>query len=112
MPSIVGMEDMVWLKIEKEVKAGRVLGPFKQSLLKNLHISPLGVVPKRVSGEYRLIHHLSYPMGSSVNDRILAEFCSVKYISLDQVIRMVCGCGTGALSACAISIPFAPDPPR
>ena len=33
-----------------------------------LQCSPLGLVPKKQPGEYRLIHHLSYPNGASIND--------------------------------------------
>lgn len=99
LPSVVGMEEVVCLKIEKEVQAGHVIGPFTQLPIKNLQISPLGVVPKKTAGEYRLIHHLSYPAGSSVNDRIPEEFCSVKYATLDQAIHTVRSCGMGALMA-------------
>jgi hypothetical protein len=46
---------------EKIVKAGRVAGPFDISPFPNLQISPSGLVPKKKVGEYRVIHHLSYP---------------------------------------------------
>ena len=48
-------------KTAKELAAGRLAGPF---------VSPLGVVPKKSPGEFRLIHHLSFPKGASVNDGI------------------------------------------
>lgn len=54
-----------------------MLGPFDEPLLPTLRISPLGIVPKKAAGKYRLIHHLSYLHGESVNDGIPGELCSV-----------------------------------
>lgn len=69
------------------------------SPLLNLHISPLGVVPKKASGEYRIIHHLSHPRGSSVNDAIDSELCLDKYTSFDAAVAMVRVLGCGVLLA-------------
>lgn len=38
---------------------------------------------------YKLIHHLSYPKGASVNDFIIAELCSVRYTSLDRAVSII-----------------------
>lgn len=84
-------------KTSKEAQAGGVLGPFTSLPLPNLQISPLGVVPKKVPGEFRLIHHLSYPSEGSVNDSMPQELCSVTYASLDDVIRILWSCGLEAL---------------
>jgi hypothetical protein len=35
-----------------------------------MHISPIGVVPKKEVGQYRLIHNLSNPTDKSINDHI------------------------------------------
>lgn len=59
------MEHIVRDKTAKEVAVGRVLGPFEAYPLPNFSISPLGVVPKKAPGEFCLIHHLSYPKGTS-----------------------------------------------
>lgn len=82
-------------KIMKEVRAGRIAGPFKERPLKNLRLSPIGLVPKK-NGSWRLIHHLSFPKGSSLNDYIDDTLCSVKYTSLDKVIDSLSllGCNT------------------
>ncbi|XP_070608807.1 uncharacterized protein [Erythrolamprus reginae] len=95
--SVVGHEDIVREKIGKEVAEGRVLGPFAEPPFPNLRVSPLGVVPKKASGEFRLIHHLSFPKGESVNDFIPDELCSVRYASFDAAVTMVRKCGAGAL---------------
>ena len=79
------MEGVVQDKIVKEVKEGRVFGSFATTPLENLRVLPLGIVPKKVQAKFRLIHHLSYPEGASVNDAILQEFCTVHYTSFDEV---------------------------
>ena len=53
-------------KIKKEIELGRVAGPLASPPFKKFCVSPLGVDPKKTPGEYRLIHHLSFPKGSSV----------------------------------------------
>ncbi|XP_061466237.1 uncharacterized protein LOC133377049 [Rhineura floridana] len=97
LKSVEGMESVLREKIRKEVVAGRVLGPFAAPPIPSLRVSPLGLVPKRAPGEFRLIHHLSFPQGESVNDFIPAELCSVRYTSFDCAVRMVRDCGVGAL---------------
>ncbi|CAH3107528.1 unnamed protein product, partial [Porites lobata] len=49
----------------------------------------LGVVPKKTPGEFRIIHHLSYPDGSSVNDFIPDQFSSVQYASIGDAITLI-----------------------
>ena len=55
-------------KLYKELEAHRLAGPFLFSPFSVFRVSPLGLVPKKVAGEFRLIHHLSCPRGLSVND--------------------------------------------
>ncbi|KAM8921300.1 LOW QUALITY PROTEIN: uncharacterized protein RCH25_015998 [Pelodytes ibericus] len=61
-------------------------GPFRDPPVANLRVSPLGVVPKKEPGKYRLIHHLSYPAG---DDDIDKDLCSVSYSSFDQAVELV-----------------------
>ena len=75
-------------KIDKEVSLGRFAGPFDCPSLPNLRVSPVGVVPKS-DGGWRLITHLSYPEGDSINDGIDQSFCSVHYTSFDKVTDMI-----------------------
>ena len=58
--------------VQKEVQLGQVLGPFKTELMKELHCSPLNLVPKAGNpGEFRFIHNLAYPYDhNSVNANI------------------------------------------
>ena len=66
--------------------------------MSNFHVSPIGVIPKS-DGGWRLITHLSYPAGSSINDGIDDELCSVEYTKFDKVADMVFSLEPGALMA-------------
>ena len=48
----------------------RIAGPFETQPFPVFHISPLGLIPKKVPGEFRMIYHLSFPEGQSVNSHI------------------------------------------
>ena len=71
-------------KIKAEIPASRLKGPFPKPPFENIQISPIGCVPKKSPGDFRLIHHLSYPPGSSINDGIMPELASVSYCSFDE----------------------------
>ena len=71
-----------------------VLQPFK-----NLCCSPRGIVPKKDPSEFRLIHHLSYPPGSSVNDFIPEDYSSVHYASINDAISVIKRKGAGCFMA-------------
>ena len=62
-------------------------------------VSPLGVVPKKAPGEYRLIHHLSFPHGASVNDGISTENSFVQYARVDDAVTMIKQLGRGCFLA-------------
>ena len=76
-------------KLDKELSAGRIVGPFSSPPFANFVSSPLGVVPKKTLGEFRIIHHLSYPDGSSVNYFIPSEKSTVHYASISDAIAMI-----------------------
>ena len=86
-------------KIIKEVELGRIVGHFTTLPYKNLQISPLGLVPKKERVEYRLIHHLSYPLGSSINDGISDINKTVQYETLDIAIFYINKLASGILLA-------------
>ncbi|XP_078537286.1 uncharacterized protein LOC144823027 [Lissotriton helveticus] len=86
-------------KLDAELAAGRIAGPFVHCPLPDLIVSPLGVVPKKAEGEFRLIHHLSWPEGSSINDFIDPADSTVTYASVDDALRLVRTAGVGALLA-------------
>ena len=73
--------------IADELKMGRLIGPFRRSPFQRTKISPIGLVPKSSAGEFRVIHHLSYPLGESVNDCIPRECVRVSYGPLMKLWR-------------------------
>ncbi|XP_053547443.1 uncharacterized protein LOC128639207 isoform X2 [Bombina bombina] len=74
-------------------------GPFRERPMPGLVISPLGVVPKKDPGKFRMIQHLSYPKGKSVNDAIPQDLSTVYYQSFDDALQVVRRSGQGALLA-------------
>ena len=82
-------------KLLKDLEAGRIRGPFPRPPFREFVCSPLGIVPKKVPSEFRLIQHLSYPCGSSVNDYIPERTSSVRYASISDAIRVLKQLGAG-----------------
>ena len=90
---------IVTAKIAKESTLGRIAGPYTSSPLPNLIISPLGLVPKKASNEFRLIHDLSFPKNSSVNSNIDKSLTGVQYEDLDHCVRILSEMGPNTLIA-------------
>lgn len=86
-------------RLQQESKAKRIAGPFSAPPFPNLQVSPLGLVPKKAPGEFRLIHNLSYPEGNSINDHIPDHLCTVQYQSVDTAISLIQQLGPGAFLA-------------
>jgi hypothetical protein len=78
--------------IYKEILSGRVASPFENSPFLTLQISPL-----EKPGEFRVIHHLSYPDGTSINDGISKDLCTVQYQTIGDAIKLVKHYGKGSL---------------
>ena len=81
--------EIVDRKLSKEAQLGRIAGPFPQPPLGEMVFSPLGLQPKKAQGQYRVIHHLSFPKGQSVNDGIPFDSATVKYASVGQAIHNI-----------------------
>ena len=99
MKSVQEHEEVVEQYIRSECEAGRLLGPLERSSYPQVHVSPFGVIPKSEPGKWRLILDLSSPCGSSVNDGINKEWCSLSYVSVDDIAARVVTHGKGALMA-------------
>ena len=82
--------------LQREVSLGRMWKIPLAILPRGVHISPLGVIPKKNKpGKYRLIVDLSSPQGASVNDGIDADRSSLSYTSLDHLASLVVYTGRG-----------------
>ena len=81
--------EIVSQKLQAEIEAGRIAGPFEKPPFPNFRTNPLGLVPKKNGSGFRLIHHLSHPSGNSVNDFIPKESCSVQYATIQDAIHII-----------------------
>ena len=101
LKSAIAVPEVVINKINKEVEAGRMVGPFDQPPIPDLHLSPLHVVPKKIPGEYRIIHHLSYPdkFQGSINAGIADEDVQVHYATVQDAIDKIQSLGSGVFLA-------------
>ena len=98
-PSLRSAEEqpeVLYARLDKEWSAGRIVGAFSCLPFAYFVSSPLGVVPKKTPGKFRIIHHLSYPDGSWVNDFIPSEKSTVQYASISDAIAMIKSIGRGS----------------
>ena len=81
----------------EDLEKGRIEGPFSTPPFDPFIISPIGIVPKKDSGKFRMIHDLSYPknLDTSVNAHIPKEYCAVKYEDFDFVADLIVKNGRG-----------------
>ena len=75
----------------------RVSGPFSAPPLPDFRCSPLGVVArsKRQLNKFRVINHLSWPLGLSVNDGIPDAEASIGYDSFERAVDDLRASGPG-----------------
>ena len=86
-------------KLNKESSQGRIAGPFSEPPFHNMVFSPLGLQPKKAPGQYRVIHHLSFPKGCSVNDGISHQDSTVQYATVGQAIHNIVQSGNSSFLA-------------
>lgn len=98
LSSLIGNEEILQNKIDREIEAKRVSGPFLSPPFLNILVSLFGLVPEKAPGDFRLIHHLSYPGGYSINSHIPKEMITIRYQSIDTAIAIINQVGKGALS--------------
>ena len=86
--------------LDKELAAGRIIGPFDPQSVQGAQVSRFGVIPKSGQpGRWRLILDLSSPKDGSVNAGIYREICSLSYPTVDDAVEKVLKVGNGALLA-------------
>ena len=73
--------------LQNELSLGRMSGPYPPSSCPGVHLNRFGVILKNhQQDKWQLITDLSYPSGSSVNDGIPSQLCSLTYITIDDAI--------------------------
>ena len=93
-------ESVVAEKIDQELKAGRIAGPFDTPPFDPFHISPLNIREKKTPGKYRLLHNLSYPYdGTSINANIPQNCKKVTYSTVNDAIYKLLHLPIGAYTA-------------
>ena len=97
--SVLKNPDIVSNMLNKELKKGRIAGPFSSPPFPNFRVSPLGLVPKNEAGKYRIIHNISYPDECTINDFIDRADSAVSYETLDTIISLIQKVGINALIA-------------
>ena len=96
-------ENDIYKYLEKEIKEGAVIGPFKSPPFKGpCRISPLNSVAKKESASRRVIVDLSFPENKSVNSGIKADFFlgkhdKLKFPNIDDLVRIIHKKSPGAL---------------
>ena len=85
--------------LKKELEKGRIAGPFQCIPFEHFISSPIGLIPKKETNKYRMIHDLSYPHSEGVNVFISKEDSTVSYETLDTVIALLIEVGRNALMA-------------
>eukprot|EP00731_Ephydatia_muelleri_P012479 Em0006g1373a len=99
LPSAAENQEVVTAYLKEECAQGRVIRMGPAETVVGLQISPFGVIPKGQTGKWRLIVDLSSPHGSSVNDGIDSELCSLSYVSVEDVASIILRLGRGTLMA-------------
>ncbi len=118
MKSALENKGVVEQYLKREVELKRVVGPMVPHSIPGVQINRFGVIPKsHQPGKWRLIVDLSHPEGSSINDGIDRDLCSLHYTTVEEASRRVVNLGPGAEMAkfdleSAYRIPVHPDDRR
>lgn len=94
------LKNIVFQKLHNEIKLGRIAGPFVSQPFSAVQISPLSLHEKKVKGNYRLLHNLSFPYdNTSINSNIPEEAKTVRYSSIRNAIHTLLHLPTHARTA-------------
>lgn len=87
--------------IDKELDKGFLLGPFEVIPYTTFRINPIGLAEHKYSAKKRLIVDLSAPHNDpknpSLNSLIHKDSYSLKYVTIDDAIKVIKRLGKGAL---------------
>ena len=89
--SVFNHKAVVQAKLRKEMNLGRISNPSSIIPFQNFVCSPLGLVPKKTPGEFRIIHDLSFPKDCSVTSFIPEINSTIQYMyeSIENVTQLV-----------------------
>ena len=99
LPLAASRPEVISSYIAKVCASGHTAGPFMHPPFPNFIVNPLGAVPKKRTGKWRLIMHLSFPPGASVNDGIDIANFPLRYSTVADAMDSCMLLGRGALMA-------------
>ena len=99
LPLAAARPQVITQYILKECAAGHSLCPFLEPPLPAFVVNALGAVPKKRAGTLRLIMHLSFPPGDSINDGISVSDFPLRYSTVYDAMDSVMHLGRNALMA-------------
>ena len=83
--------------MKREIRLGRVNGPFARPPWATFISTPVFLVPKSSPGKFRIIHDLSCKGAPEAPNQLISdEFAAVQYASFDHAINLVAQVGYGA----------------
>ena len=94
-PSALRNKQFVSLYLKSCCESGLTADPFSSPPFPRMFVSGLGIVPKK-NGKLRVIHNLSSPDGSSVNDGISRGDFSPQYATVDMAVCHIMSLGRGS----------------
>ena len=94
-PSSLEHTSVVNHQISAEVERGSLVGPLSPPEANQVHVSPVGLVPKPHSDKWCMIVDLSAPEGFSVNNGLREDLCSLTYASVDRAVEVIVHLGQG-----------------
>ena len=106
LPSCLEAPAVIDEYIQRELDASRLVGPFASHCAAVSRISPVGLIPKKTPGAFRVIHHISYPLGESANDHISREHTAVQYESIHDAVKLLAQLDASFLAKTDISACF------
>ena len=94
LPTAFLNPEVVTSNLAEEVAKGRTTGPFPPPPpppFENFQVSPIGLVPKKHSDNFRTIFYLSFPKSrtTSINYFIHKDDFSLQYITIDKAISAI-----------------------
>ncbi len=96
LSSSIEHSEVVAADLQLQLAKGRVHGPFSTPPFDNFRSSPLGVAARKRSSKLRVIHHLSWPDGTSVNDGVPDSEVSIVYETFQSAVEALRTSGRGS----------------
>ena len=89
--------ELVQEYLDNEIRLGRIKGPYIEKPFPIFRCNPIGLVPKKTPGKFRMITNLSAPVGASLNDFIDKAQFPLSYVTVDKAIDSIIRLGQGSL---------------